>query len=190
MILILDHYDSFVFNLVHEIEALGWQTQVRRHDAISLDEIESLQPSHLILSPGPSGPLETGLSLDAVLRFRGQIPVLGICLGHQVIGHVFGGSIGRAKRPLHGQTSLIWHDECGLFEGLSNPCPVGRYHSLIVNEEGLSPDFRVIARSEEGEIMAMISEKWKIMGLQFHPESILTVGGRKMLGYFLDGTWI
>ena len=187
MILIVDNYDSFVFNIVRYCQELGSDTLVRRNDALMLSDIEALQPERIILSPGPCGPHEAGLSLDIIRRFSGEIPILGICLGHQCIGEAFGGTVTRAKRPMHGLDSIINHNGTGIFHTIPNRFKAGRYHSLIVtlplNETG---DLHITARSEEGEIMGMQHKHHPTFGVQFHPESILTEYGHELIGNFVS----
>lgn len=191
MVLIIDNYDSFVFNLARYIEELGYATNVVRNDKISIAEIEHLKPSHIIISPGPCGPDEAGLSIDIVRQFAGKIPILGICLGHQVIGHVFGGKVIHAQKPLHGQSSMIHHNGEGVFSGLPNPLKVGRYHSLIVDDQNLDPSITITSRSSEGEVMSLANHQWRLIGLQFHPESILTEHGHALINNFLsESRWI
>jgi para-aminobenzoate synthetase component II len=190
MVLLIDHYDSFVFNLARSIRELGHGVKVVRQDAISIEEIKAFNPSHIVLSPGPSRPEQTGVSIEVVKRFCGEIPLFGVCLGHQVIGHVFGGEVLRAKQPMHGQASLLYHDAQGLFRSVPSPCWVGRYHSLIVNEVGLSEELKVVARSDEQEVMAFVSQRYRLAGVQFHPESVLTEGGHQLIQNFLDGTFV
>ena len=187
MILILDNYDSFVFNIVRYCQELGGETLVRRNDAVTLSDIEALKPERMIISPGPCGPHEAGLSLDLIRRFSGIIPILGICLGHQCIGEAFGGVIGRARRPMHGLDSRIDHDGTGVFSGIPDHFRAGRYHSLIVTlpKETTSP-LRITARSEEGEIMGVQHKSHPTYGVQFHPESILTEYGHQLIGNFLS----
>ncbi len=187
MILILDNYDSFVFNIVRYCHELGAETLVRRNDAGTLADIEALKPERIILSPGPCGPREAGLSLDLIRHFSGHIPILGICLGHQCIGEAFGGTITRAKRPMHGLASSIEHDGTGIFDGIPNRFQAGRYHSLIVTlpDEEHSP-LAITARSEEGEIMGLRHRFHSTFGVQFHPESILTEYGQQLIGNFLS----
>jgi para-aminobenzoate synthetase component 2 len=184
MILVIDHYDSFVFNLARYFEELGFQSKVIRYDQLSIQKINQLQPSHLVFSPGPNHPKDVSMSIELVRTFAGKIPILGICLGHQVIAHVFGAEIVRAKKPMHGKSCLIEHECTGIFQDLPNPLTVGRYHSLIVSEQNLDPILRIASRSAEGEMMSLVSEDLKLVGLQFHPESILTQCGHQLLKNF------
>lgn len=186
MILVVDNYDSFVFNLSRYFEELGRPTDVVRNDAVTPDDIERMAPDALILSPGPCTPTEAGITLEVVRRFSGRIPMLGVCLGHQAIGEAFGGRVLRAKKPLHGRSSRVTHDDAGLFAGLPNPLSVGRYHSLIVEfDEGYDGPLDVTGRSEEGEVMALAHRAHPTFGVQFHPESILTEAGHRLLLNFL-----
>jgi len=185
MILLIDNYDSFVYNLARYVGELGFQRCVARNDAMSLTEIEDLQPSHIIISPGPCAPEQAGISMSVIQHFGSRIPILGVCLGHQAIGQVYGGKIERAKRPMHGKSSHVTHAAKGLFQDIPNPLSVGRYHSLIVSEEGLSKDLEITARSEEGEIMALAHREHPVMGVQFHPESVLTDKGYELLKNFI-----
>ena len=186
MILVIDNYDSFVFNLARYFEELGRPVDVRRNDALGLDDVERLAPEAIVLSPGPCTPTEAGVTLDVVRRFSGRVPMLGVCLGHQAIGEAFGGNVVRAKKPLHGRASRVEHDDAGLFAGLPNPLSVGRYHSLIVEfDEGYDGPLEVTGRSEEGEVMALAHRTHPTFGVQFHPESILTEAGHRLLLNFL-----
>jgi anthranilate synthase/aminodeoxychorismate synthase-like glutamine amidotransferase len=185
MILLIDNYDSFVYNLARYVRELGETPAVRRHDAVTLDEIEGLAPSHIIISPGPCSPKEAGVSNDVVRRFGPTIPILGVCLGHQCIGAAYGGEIVRAARPMHGKTSHIHHQDSGIFAGLPNPFLATRYHSLVIAPGSLPPELRVIATSEDGEIMAVEHREHPVIGLQFHPESVLTEHGYRLLARFL-----
>lgn len=187
MILLIDNYDSFVYNLARYVRELGEQTVVRRHDATTYDEIEALHPSHIIISPGPCTPGEAGISTDVVRRFGPTIPILGVCLGHQCIGAAYGAGIVRATRPMHGKASRIHHDGRGVFAGLPNPFAAGRYHSLVVARAGLPADLRVIATAPDGEIMAIEHVHHPVLGLQFHPESVLTEFGYVLIDRFLHG---
>lgn len=192
MILLIDNYDSFTYNLVQRLGEIDPQLdlQVHRNDQITLDEIAARKPSHLIISPGPCTPSEAGISCAAVTRFAGQIPLLGVCLGHQSIGQATGGRIVRAKRLMHGKTDWIHHDGQGLFEGLENPLEATRYHSLVIEPGTLNPDFIVSAWSDapdgSREIMAIRHRTVPLFGLQFHPESFLTQTGVKLLMRFLQ----
>jgi anthranilate synthase/aminodeoxychorismate synthase-like glutamine amidotransferase len=185
MILVIDNYDSFVHNLARYVRELGGEAVVRRNDTLTLDEVAALAPSHIILSPGPCTPREAGISTDLVRRFGPDVPILGVCLGHQCIGHVFGGEIVRADRIMHGKTSLIHHDGRGVYRGLPNPFEATRYHSLAVAREDLPSVLVVTAETEDGEIMAMRHAEHAVFGVQFHPESILTVHGKDLLANFL-----
>jgi anthranilate synthase/aminodeoxychorismate synthase-like glutamine amidotransferase len=187
MILLIDNYDSFVYNLARYVRELGEQTVVRRHDATTYDEIEALHPSHIIISPGPCTPGEAGISTEVVRRFGPRTPILGVCLGHQCIGAAYGAGIVRAARPMHGKASRIHHDGRGVFAGLPNPFLAGRYHSLVVAREGLPADLRVTASAPDGEIMAVEHLRHPVLGVQFHPESVLTEYGYVLLDRFLHG---
>ncbi len=186
MILLIDNYDSFVYNLSRYVGELGFERIVKRNDEISLDEISLLQPSHIIISPGPCAPDQAGISLALIQRFGAVIPILGVCLGHQAIGQVYGGKVTRAKHPMHGKSSFISHNQTGLFLGLENPLKVARYHSLIVSEENLPEELIITARSPEQEIMALMHRRFPVFGVQFHPESILTQSGYQILQNFLN----
>ena len=189
MILLIDNYDSFTYNLVQRLGGLdpNIQIQVFRNDKITADEVGELRPSHIIISPGPCTPREAGVSNDVIQRFAPTVPLLGVCLGHQCIGHVFGGEVIRNYRVMHGKTSLIFHDGHGLFVGLSNPFEATRYHSLVIRRETFqNPDFLVTAWTEEGEIMGVRHKSWPLHGVQFHPESFLTEEGPKLLKNFLE----
>ena len=185
MILVIDNYDSFAYNLVQYLGELGWEPVVYRHDAISLEQIEAMVPSHIIISPGPCTPLEAGISNEVVRRFRGKIPILGVCLGHQCIGYVYGGKIKRAIVPVHGKTSLIFHDGETVFAGLPSPMVGGRYHSLVIDAETVPASLEISARTAEGEIMGVRNREDVVEGIQFHPESILTDRGHDILANFL-----
>jgi len=189
MILIIDNYDSFTYNLVQRLGELDANVDVRvfRNDQIGVEQIEQLQPTHLILSPGPCTPREAGISNEVLARFSATIPVLGVCLGHQCIGHVFGGEVIRNYRIMHGKTSLIHHDGQGVFRGLSNPFEATRYHSLVIKRETFkNPDFIVSAWTDENEIMGVRHRHWPLHGVQFHPESFLTLEGPQLLRNFLE----
>jgi anthranilate synthase/aminodeoxychorismate synthase-like glutamine amidotransferase len=185
VILVIDNYDSFVHNLARYLRELGWSTQVVRNDGFSLDEIAALKPSHIVISPGPCTPNEAGISVATVRRFGPSIPILGGCLGHQSIGQAFGGRIVRARRPMHGKTSMIRHKGAGVFANLPNPLRATRYHSLVVAKEDLPEDLVITAESQEGEIMALAHRRYPIVGLQFHPEAVLTEHGYDLLRNFL-----
>ena len=185
MILIVDNYDSFTYNLAQYFGELGCTLMVKRNDAISLDEISSLRPTHVCISPGPGRPAQAGLSNDIVRRFAPQLPLLGVCLGHQCIGEVFGGRIVAAPRLLHGKTSQIQHNGSGVFANLPNPFTATRYHSLIVSPDSVPACLEVTAQTSEGEIMGLRHRDFPVHGVQFHPESILTAEGKKLLANFV-----
>lgn len=187
MILVIDNYDSFTYNLVQYLGELGQQLVVRRNDAITLDEIAVLNPDHLLISPGPCSPREAGISVAVIERFSGEIPLLGVCLGHQSIGHAFGGKIIGAKRLMHGKTSTIHHDGRGVFTGLTQDYAAIRYHSLVIERESLPECLEVTAESEDGEIMGVRHKTLPVEGVQFHPESVLTQHGHALLQNFLEG---
>ena len=188
MILLIDNYDSFVYNLARYVRELGEDALVRRHDEVTLDEIEELAPSHVIISPGPCTPAEAGISTDVVRRFGPRIPILGVCLGHQCIGAAYGGDIVRAGRPMHGKTSLVTHDATSVFAGLPSPLEVARYHSLVIARETLPASLRVTAvAADDGEIMAVEHREHPVVGVQFHPESASTEHGYALLDRFLRG---
>jgi para-aminobenzoate synthetase component II len=188
MILVIDNYDSFTYNLVQYLGELGEQVEVRRNDEIDLAGIEALKPDHILISPGPCTPNEAGISLSLIEHFKGKIPILGVCLGHQSIGQVFGGDVIRAERLMHGKTSPIHHDSKGVFEGLPSPFTATRYHSLIVKKETLPDCLEISAETAEGEIMGLRHKEYPIEGVQFHPESIITDHGHQMLRNFLKRT--
>jgi para-aminobenzoate synthetase component 2 len=185
MILIIDNYDSFVFNVARYFVELGQSVEVIRNDAIEVEQVRQFRPHAVVLSPGPCTPTEAGVSCEIIRDLSGIIPILGICLGHQCIGQVFGGRVVRAERPMHGRASVIRHDGQDLFSGLPNPLRSGRYHSLIVTLEDASGPLEIAARSEDGEIMALRHWRHPTYGVQFHPESILTEGGHSLLDNFL-----
>jgi anthranilate synthase/aminodeoxychorismate synthase-like glutamine amidotransferase len=186
MIVLIDNYDSFVFNLARYVSELGYDYCVKRNDKITLKEIENLNPSHIIISPGPCTPLQAGISMPVIRHFsQREIPILGVCLGHQAIGEVYGGTIQRAKYPMHGKSALIQHNNMGLFAGLPNPLRVARYHSLIVSDDHFPEELTVTARCNAGEMMALQHKSKPIFGVQFHPESILTEQGHDLLNRFL-----
>jgi len=186
LILLIDNYDSFTYNLVQYLGELGQEPIVYRNDAITLEQIESLVPSHIIISPGPCTPLEAGISNDVIRSFRGKIPILGVCLGHQCIGYVYGGLIKRAALPMHGKESVIFHDGETVFRGLESPLAGGRYHSLVIAAESIPASLEVSAKTEEGVIMGVRNRRDFVEGIQFHPESIMTPTGHTMLSNFLE----
>ncbi len=186
-VLLIDNYDSFVYNLARYVRELGEAPVVRRHDAITVDEILAEPPSHIIISPGPCSPLEAGISTELVARAGPTIPILGVCLGHQCIGAAYGGEIVRAGRPMHGKTSRIHHRGLGLFTGLPSPFRATRYHSLVIAPASVPPELEVVATSEDGEIMAVQHARHPVYGVQFHPESVLTEHGYRLLDHFLHG---
>ena len=185
MILLIDNYDSFVYNLARYLGELGFERLVKRNDAITLNEIKKINPSHIIISPGPCTPLQAGISLEVIEAFSSEIPILGICLGHQAIGQVFGGRVVKAKKPMHGKAALITHNGRGILKGIKTPLRVGRYHSLVVERRDLPEVLQIVAESEEGEIMGLRHRHYSVYGLQFHPESILTQEGYRILNNFL-----
>ena len=187
MLLMIDNYDSFTFNLVQYFGELGAAVRVCRNDAISLEEIERLKPAQIVISPGPCTPNEAGISLDAIRRFAGAIPILGVCLGHQAIGQAFGGKVIRARRVMHGKVSSVCHDRKGVFAGLPDGFSATRYHSLAVERESLPGCLEVSAESEEGEIMGLRHRELRVEGVQFHPEALLTEHGHAMLKNFMQG---
>ena len=186
MILVIDNYDSFTYNLVQYIGELGAQPFVRRNNEITLDEIATLRPERIVISPGPGRPEQAGITLDVITRFGPATPLLGVCLGHQAIGMAFGGSVVRATAPMHGKTSSITHDGRGVFAGIASPFTVARYHSLIVQREGLPADLEIAAQTEtDGTVMGLRHRRYPIHGVQFHPESIMTREGMHLLRNFL-----
>jgi len=185
MILVIDNYDSFTFNLVQYLGELGEQPVVHRNDAITLEGIEQLAPARMVLSPGPGRPENAGILVEAVRRFAGKIPILGVCLGHQAIGLAFGGQVVAAPELMHGKTSRIHHDGRTIFAGLENPFEATRYHSLVVSEEGLPDCLEISARICDGTIMALRHRRFPLEGVQFHPESILTKAGKQLLSNFV-----
>ncbi|NGP60621.1 aminodeoxychorismate/anthranilate synthase component II [Paenibacillus thiaminolyticus] len=186
MILVIDNYDSFTYNLVQYLGELGEEVQVCRNDEIDIAGIERLQPDHLLLSPGPCTPNEAGITLQVIEHFAGLIPILGVCLGHQAIGQAFGGEVVRAERLMHGKTSPIIHQGKSIFEGLPNPFTATRYHSLIVDRASLPACLAITAETAEGEIMGLQHKEYPIVGVQFHPESIISEHGHQMLRNFLS----
>ena len=185
MILLLDNYDSFTYNLAQYLGQMGQQLEVRRNDQITLEEIEQLAPERIVISPGPCTPAEAGVSVPLIRQFADRIPILGVCLGHQSIGAAFGGHVVRARQVMHGKTSTIHHDEKTIFRGLPQDFPATRYHSLIVERESLPDMLKISAETADGTIMGLRHKKWKVEGVQFHPESVLTEGGFRLLENFL-----
>ena len=186
MILLIDNYDSFTWNLYQYFCELGAEVLVRRNDELTLEEIAALMPEKIVISPGPCTPNESGIALAVIARYAGQVPLLGVCLGHQAIAQVFGATIVRAAKVMHGKTSPIYHNGQGVFQGLNNPLTVTRYHSLLIDPATLPECFEVTARSESGEIMAIRHREWDLEGVQFHPESILSEQGHQLLANFLN----
>jgi anthranilate synthase/aminodeoxychorismate synthase-like glutamine amidotransferase len=187
MIAMIDNYDSFTYNLVQYLGELGAEVRVFRNDQIALQELEALAPSHVVISPGPGTPDEAGISLAIIDRLAGRIPLLGVCLGHQAIGQAFGGKVVRARRVMHGKTSLIRHDGAGVFTSIDNDFVATRYHSLVVERESVPDCLAVTAQSEDGEIMGLRHRRLAVEGVQFHPEALLTEHGHKMLQNFIEG---
>ncbi|AWH77120.1 anthranilate synthase component II [Clostridioides difficile] len=185
MILMIDNYDSFVYNLVQYIEELGETVVVKRNNEIKISDIEELNPEVIVLSPGPCSPKEAGICIDVVEHFKGKKPILGICLGHQTIGHVFGGDIIKAQQPVHGKVYSISHTNKGVFSGLKNPLNVTRYHSLIIDSNTVPKELEITATTDKGEIMGIRHKKYLIEGVQFHPEAILSEYGHEMLKNFI-----
>lgn len=186
MILVIDNYDSFTYNLVQYLGELGADLKVYRNDEIKLEDIRKLKPSKILISPGPGEPKDAGISEDVIRQFGKTVPLLGVCLGHQAIGEVFGGKIVRAKSLMHGKTSRIYHDGKGLFKGLPYPFEATRYHSLVVEKKSFPKALEITAKTRDGEIMALKHKSYPVFGVQFHPESILTVCGKELLKNFLD----
>jgi len=185
-ILVVDNYDSFVYNLVQYLGELGTLPLVHRHDELDLDQIIGLDPDAVLISPGPGRPEDAGLSNDVIRHFAGRRPVLGVCLGHQCIGQVFGGEVVRADRVMHGKTSLVRHTGVGVFAGLPSPFEATRYHSLVVDRDSLPPELEVTAETEDGTVMGLRHREHAVEGVQFHPESILTSHGHQLLRNFLE----
>jgi len=186
MILMLDNYDSFTYNLVQYLRMLGEGVEVKRNDEITLDEIEDMRPDKILISPGPGSPESAGVCVDVVKRFAGKIPILGVCLGHQAIGAAFGGRVVRAGRLMHGKTSPIVHDGRTIFKNLPAPFEAGRYHSLIIEEQSLPDCLEISARTPENEIMGVRHKEYQVEGIQFHPESVLTPHGMELLRNFAN----
>lgn len=187
MILVIDNYDSFTYNLVQYLGILGAEVRVERNDEIDLPGIEALGPEKILVSPGPCSPAEAGISVDVIKHFAGKVPVFGVCLGHQSIGHAFGGKVVRAERLMHGKTSPIHHDGSSVFKDMPDPFDATRYHSLIVEKASLPDCLRVTAWTAEGEIMGLAHKELPVFGVQFHPESVLTQEGMTLMRNFLEG---
>ena len=185
MILVLDNYDSFTYNLVQYLGELGADLTIKRNDELTVDQVKALRPSHILVSPGPCSPKDAGISVELIRSVAGEIPLLGVCLGHQSIGYAFGGEVVRAKALMHGKTSEIRHDGRGVFQGMPNPFKATRYHSLAIRRESLPDCLEVSATSEDGEIMGVRYKTLAVEGVQFHPESILTESGKVLLKNFL-----
>ena len=184
MILVIDNFDSFTFNLVQYLRRIGLDVSVRRNNEVTVEEVRKMAPEAILISPGPGNPDSSGISLELVRRFHDEIPILGVCLGQQVIARAFGGTVGKGNCPVHGKTSPITHDGCGVFTGLPSPLRVARYHSLVVEEKTLPDCLEVSARTAGGEIMAIRHKVFQVEGVQFHPEAILTERGLDMLRNF------
>lgn len=185
-LLIIDNYDSFTFNLSQAFQVLGAEVTVLRNDQVTVAEADALEPTHLCISPGPGRPEEAGVSMEMIAHFKGRIPILGVCLGHQSIATVFGGEVVSAKGLMHGKDSPVYHDGRGLYLGLPNPFQAGRYHSLAVPESGVPEGFRIASYTSDGEVMGIRHETEAVLGVQFHPESILTPQGDRLLQNFLE----
>ncbi|MBI4378994.1 MAG: aminodeoxychorismate/anthranilate synthase component II [Nitrospinae bacterium] len=186
MLLVIDNYDSFTYNLVQYLGELGQEIMVSRNDKITLQEIEKLKPNMIAISPGPCTPKEAGISVDLIKEFTGRIPILGVCLGHQSIGYAFGGEIVHAKKLMHGKTSMIHHDGKTIFKNLPNPFEATRYHSLVIEKDSIPDELEISAETNDGEIMGVRHREYIIEGVQFHPESILTKAGKDLLRNFLE----
>ena len=190
MVVIIDNYDSFTYNLYQYIGSLNPEVKVYRNDRITIEELENMDISHFVISPGPGYPKDAGISKEVIEKLGGKVPILGVCLGHQAIGEVFGGTVIRGKRPVHGKTSIIQHNEMDLFKGIVNNLEVARYHSLVVDKMRIKSlqdkELEITAISSDGEIMGLKHKKYPIFGIQFHPESIATVNGMKMIENFLN----
>lgn len=186
MILVIDNYDSFTYNIVQELGELGAELTVYRNDKITVDEIRALKPDRIVISPGPGYPMDAGVSLDLIRELGAEVPILGVCLGHQAIGEAYGGVVARAPELMHGKTSMIYHGGDTIFGDIPDPFEATRYHSLIVEEESLPDCLMITARTASGEIMGFRHKRHPVIGVQFHPESILTTYGMKMLGNFMQ----
>jgi len=185
MLLVIDNYDSFTYNLVQYLGELGAQIKVLRNDKVTLSDIQRLRPERIVISPGPGRPVDAGISKKVIEQFMSQVPILGVCLGHQCVGEVFGARIVRAGRLMHGKTSLVYHNGKGLFRGVASPFEATRYHSLLVRRDSVPRCLEIIADTKRKEIMGLRHRKYPVWGVQFHPESILTKEGKKLLGNFL-----
>ena len=190
MIVVIDNYDSFTYNLVQLLGSLGARLEVFRNDQIGVEALEALQPGRIVISPGPCTPSQAGISIEVITHFAGKIPILGVCLGHQAIGEAFGGDVIRAGRLMHGKTSPIFHDGLGVFKGLPNPFEAMRYHSLVVDDRTLPACLAVTARTDQGELMGLRHKTLAVEGVQFHPESIMTEAGLALLKNFIDPSYI
>lgn len=188
VILVIDNYDSFTFNLVQYIKKIGQEVIVLRNDQVSLNDIEVMNPDYILISPGPGNPDTAGICLEAVKNLHQKIPILGVCLGHQIIAQAFGGMVKKAKEPMHGKISFLHHDQSGIFQRIPSPFQITRYHSLVVDEASLPEDLEISARSGDGEIMAIRHKHFQVEGVQFHPEAILTDHGLQMLSNFFFKT--
>ena len=186
MVLVIDNYDSFTYTLVQYLGELGADVRVRRNDAVTVREIEAMAPDQIVISPGPGRPEDAGISVDVIRRFGPTTPILGVCLGHQAIGLVYGGQVCRAAAPMHGKTSTVVHDGKGVFRGITAPFPAGRYHSLVISPQDVPSELEVAARTDDGTVMAVRHRAYPVHGVQFHPESVLTDEGRTILRNFLD----
>jgi para-aminobenzoate synthetase component 2 len=186
MIFVLDNYDSFTYNLVQYMGEMGAEMTIRRNDELTVDEVEALAPERILLSPGPCTPQEAGISIELVQRFAGKVPILGVCLGHQAIGAAFGGDVVRAPKLMHGKTSEVEHDGKTVFTGIASPMTCTRYHSLIVSEKNLPAELEVSARTADGTIMGLRHRNYPVEGVQFHPESVLTDDGKRLIRNFLE----
>lgn len=185
MVLLIDNYDSFTYNLVHYFETLGADMKIVRNDAATAEELFAMSPKAVVISPGPSSPKNAGVCVDFIKKYAGKVPIFGVCLGMQSIGYAFGADIVLARRTMHGKTSMVTHDSTGVFRGMPNPIEVVRYHSLAAEENTLPKCLRVTARAEDGEVMGIRHTDFLVEGVQFHPESIMTFGGKRMLENFL-----
>jgi anthranilate synthase/aminodeoxychorismate synthase-like glutamine amidotransferase len=186
MVFVLDNYDSFTWNLVQYMGELGAEITVRRNDELTVDEVEALAPERVVLSPGPCTPQDAGISIELIRRMAGKVPLLGVCLGHQAIGAAFGGQVVRAAKLMHGKTSEVEHDRKTIFAGIASPMTCTRYHSLIVQEKGLPAELEISARTADGTIMGLRHRRFPVEGVQFHPESVLTEDGKRLIQNFLE----